>query len=83
MVCYKTAYHADPQYAKDPAEVTSDWRDAPDSNPESTLIGTIYEGYPVDASFVVSSRGQLGLQGHRACPRALLPAPGRRRIRPG
>ena len=55
VVCYKTAYHADPEYAKDPAEVTSDWRDAPNSDPESTLIGTIYEGYPVDAPFVVSS----------------------------
>jgi len=55
VVCYKTAYREDPEYAKDPAEVTSDWRDAPNSDPESTLIGTIYEGYPVDAPFVVSS----------------------------
>jgi hypothetical protein len=55
VVCYKTAYHADPVYAKDPTEVTSDWREAPNSDPESTLIGTVYEGYPVDAPFVVSS----------------------------
>jgi N,N-dimethylformamidase beta subunit-like, C-terminal len=55
VVCYKTAYQQDPQYAKDPSEVTSDWREPPNSDPESTLIGTIYEGYPVDAPFVVSS----------------------------
>jgi hypothetical protein len=55
VVCYKTAYTEDPEYGKDPAEVTSDWRDAPNSAPESTLIGTMYEGYPVDAPFVVSS----------------------------
>jgi hypothetical protein len=55
VVCYKTAYRADPVYAKDPTEVTSDWREPPNSDPESTLIGTVYEGYPVDAPFVVSS----------------------------
>lgn len=55
VVCYKTAYLQDPMYGKNPAEVTSDWRDAPNPDPESSLIGTIYEGYPVDASFVVAS----------------------------
>jgi hypothetical protein len=57
VACYKTDYRADPMYAKDPTEVTSDWRETPNSDPESTLIGTIYEGYPVDAPFVVSSPG--------------------------
>ena len=55
VVCYKTAYTDDPLYRKDPTEVTSDWREPPNSDPESSLIGTIYEGYPCDASFVVSS----------------------------
>ena len=55
VVCYKSDYRADPEYAKDPSEVTSDWRSAPNSDPESSLIGTLYEGYPVDAPFVVSS----------------------------
>jgi hypothetical protein len=55
VVCYKSDYRADPLYAKDPAEVTSDWREPPNSDPESTLTGTIYEGYPVDAPLVVSS----------------------------
>jgi hypothetical protein len=57
VVCYKTDYTRDPMYGKDPTVVTSDWRDAPNPEPESSLIGTIYEGYPVDASFVVSSPG--------------------------
>jgi hypothetical protein len=35
--------------------VTSDWRDGPAPDPESSLIGTVYEGYPVNASFVVAS----------------------------
>jgi hypothetical protein len=55
VVCYKTSYTEDPMYREDPAEVTSDWREPPNSDPESSLIGTIYEGYPADASFVVSS----------------------------
>ena len=55
VVCYKTDYTQDPMYKKDPAEVTSDWREPPNSDPESSLIGTIYEGYPADAAFVVSS----------------------------
>jgi hypothetical protein len=55
VVCYKTDYTADPEYAKDPSEVTSDWREPPNSDPESSLIGTLYEGYPVDAPFVVYS----------------------------
>jgi hypothetical protein len=63
VVCYKTAYRDDPEYKKDPTEVTSDWRDAPNSDPESTLIGTIYEGYPVDAPLVVSSPRSWVYQG--------------------
>jgi hypothetical protein len=55
VVCYKTSYAADPMYGKDNAAVTSDWRDAPDPDPESSLIGTIYEGYPVNAAYVVAS----------------------------
>jgi hypothetical protein len=55
VVCYKTSYTEDPMYAKDPTEVTSDWREPPNSDPESSLIGTIYEGYPADAAYVVSS----------------------------
>ena len=55
IVCYKTAYTADPLYGKDDAAVTSDWRGAPHPDPESSLIGTIYEGYPANAAYVVAS----------------------------
>ncbi|MBV9383702.1 MAG: hypothetical protein JOY82_22285 [Streptosporangiaceae bacterium] len=55
IVCYKTSYPSDPMYGSDNAQVTSDWRDQPNPDPESSLIGTIYEGYPVDAAYVVSS----------------------------
>jgi hypothetical protein len=63
VVCYKTAYTRDPEYQKDSTEVTSDWRDAPSSEPESTLIGTLYEGYPVDAPLVVSAPHSWVYQG--------------------
>ena len=55
VVCYKTDYRADPMYGVHAALVTSDWREPPDPDPESSLIGTIYEGYPVDAPLVISS----------------------------
>jgi hypothetical protein len=63
VVCYKSDYHADPAYAADQSEVTSDWREPPNSDPESSLIGTIYEGYPVDAPFVVSAAGSWVYRG--------------------
>jgi hypothetical protein len=55
VVCYKSDYARDPMYGVHSALVTSDWRDGPDPDPESSLIGTSYEGYPVNAAFVVAS----------------------------
>jgi hypothetical protein len=55
IVCYKTSYELDPMYGKDNALVTSDWREPPNPDPESSLIGTLYEGYPAIADFVVHS----------------------------
>jgi hypothetical protein len=55
VICYKTSYTQDPMYGVDNALVTSDWREPPDPDPESSLIGTIYEGYPAVAPYVVSS----------------------------
>ncbi len=63
VVCYKTDYTQDPMYGKDDALVTSDWREPPHADPESSLIGTIYEGYPVDAAYVVSSPGSWVFKG--------------------
>ncbi|MFI5683137.1 N,N-dimethylformamidase beta subunit family domain-containing protein [Streptomyces sp. NPDC051636] len=57
VVCYKTAYRADPCYPARPALVTTDFRTAPAPDPESSLTGVLYEGYPVDAPYVVHSAG--------------------------
>jgi hypothetical protein len=53
VVCYKTAYDLDPLYGKQDALVTNDFRADPDPDPESSMTGVLYEGYPVDASYVV------------------------------
>jgi hypothetical protein len=55
LICYKTSYLQDPMYGKDNALVTSDWREPPHQDPESSLIGTLYESNPVDAAYVVAT----------------------------
>ncbi len=55
VVCYKTSYTEDPMYGKDDALVTGNWRDAPAPDPESSLIGTLYESYPANAAYRVAS----------------------------
>jgi hypothetical protein len=55
VICYKTSYTQDPMYGKDNALVTSDWREPPNPDPESSLTGVLYESNPVDASLVVAS----------------------------
>jgi len=55
VVCYKSSWTDDPMYGVHNALVTSDWRDGPDADPESSLIGTVYEGYPVNAPLVIAS----------------------------
>jgi len=55
VICYKTSYQLDPMYGKDNALVTSDWRDPPNPDPESSLIGTLYESNPTDAAYVVAT----------------------------
>jgi hypothetical protein len=42
-------------YGKNNALVTSDWREPPVPDPESSLTGTLYESNPVTADFVVAS----------------------------
>ncbi len=63
VICYKTSYPSDPLYGKDNALVTSDWRDGPDPEPESSLIGTSYEGYPAVAPYVVAAPDSWVLAG--------------------
>jgi hypothetical protein len=55
VICYKTSYTQDPMYGKNNALVTSDWREPPQPDPESSLTGTLYESNPVDAAYVVAS----------------------------
>src|SRR5215469_3937956 len=55
VICYKTSYWQDPMYGKDNALVTSDWREPPHPDPESSLTGTLYESNPTDAPYVVAS----------------------------
>jgi len=55
VICYKTSWTQDPMYGKDNALVTSDWRDPPHPDPESSVIGTLYEGFPTVADYVVVS----------------------------
>ncbi|MFI9252057.1 N,N-dimethylformamidase beta subunit family domain-containing protein [Streptomyces sp. NPDC053069] len=55
VVCYKTDYRADPCYGSQPALVTTDYRLPPAADPESSLTGVLYEGYPVDAPYVVQA----------------------------
>jgi len=53
VVCYKTS--TDPAAAANPALATTNFTSSPHPDPESSLTGTSYEGYPVDASYVVTS----------------------------
>jgi hypothetical protein len=55
VICYKTSYLEDPLYGVDNALVTNDFREPPDPDPESSLTGTLYEGFPAVADFVVAA----------------------------
>ncbi|MEU6663067.1 N,N-dimethylformamidase beta subunit family domain-containing protein [Streptomyces sp. NPDC046821] len=55
VVCYKSSFQSDPSYSKQPALVTTDFRESPAPDPESSLTGVLYEGYPTDAPYVVHS----------------------------
>ncbi|HZQ56703.1 MAG TPA: N,N-dimethylformamidase beta subunit family domain-containing protein [Acidimicrobiales bacterium] len=47
----------DPVLRTDPGEVTVSWRQAPVNQPESTLLGEMYECNPVHADMVVTDPG--------------------------
>jgi hypothetical protein len=53
VICYKTDVGQDPLYSADPALATTGYRLPPAPDPESRLTGVIYEGYPVDAAYVI------------------------------
>ena len=83
VACYKTSYADDPMYGHDDALVTSDWREPVSPDPESSLIGTLYESYPAQAAYVVASPSSWMLQGDRRPRRRVLPEPGGHRVPPG
>lgn len=55
VVCYKDDFRDDPVFPDSARahEVTTDFRAGPGAEPESDLTGVLYEGYPVDAPYVV------------------------------
>ncbi|MCY0922709.1 hypothetical protein OS965_31965 [Streptomyces sp. H27-G5] len=62
VVCYKSSYAQDPGFKRGhPATV--DFRSAPAAEPESSLLGVIYDGYPVDAPYVVTQPGHWLFEG--------------------
>ncbi|UGQ15045.1 hypothetical protein LO772_16645 [Yinghuangia sp. ASG 101] len=63
VVCWKTAFDDDPYLAAHPDMPTNDFRQAPAPDPESSLVGMLYEGFPVDAPYVVHSPGHWLFEG--------------------
>ncbi len=57
VVCYKTAFRSDPGFRDHREPPTNDFRLPPDAEPESSLTGVLYEGYPTDAPYVVIEPG--------------------------
>ncbi|MFD5751070.1 N,N-dimethylformamidase beta subunit family domain-containing protein [Streptomyces sp. NPDC127033] len=68
VVCYKTDYANDPYLVQHRTMVTTDFRQPPAADPESTLTGVLYEGFPVDAPYVVHSADHWVFEGTGARP---------------
>ncbi|MFI8101011.1 N,N-dimethylformamidase beta subunit family domain-containing protein [Streptomyces sp. NPDC086023] len=62
VVCYKDDYAADPGFRRGEPP-TNDFRSRPLPEPESSLLGVLYDGFPVDAPYVVSEAGHWLLAG--------------------
>lgn len=65
VVCYKTAYQDDPYYRRHRGMATTDFRVRPAADPESSLTGVLYEGYPTDAPYVVHNADHWLFEGTR------------------
>ncbi len=74
VICYKTDWPQDPMYGKDNALVTNDFRDPPHPDPESSVIGTIYESFPAVADYVVATPGAWMFAGTGAAKGTRFPA---------
>ncbi|MFJ6577041.1 N,N-dimethylformamidase beta subunit family domain-containing protein [Streptomyces sp. NPDC091368] len=62
MVCFKADYEADPGYRAG-LPPTTDFRRPPLPQPESELHGLMYDGFPVDAPYVVADPSHWLLAG--------------------
>ncbi|MQS17779.1 hypothetical protein F7Q99_37725 [Streptomyces kaniharaensis] len=62
VVCYKDAWAQDPGHRAG-APATTDFRVGPGADPESAMLGVIYDGYPVDAPYVVGSPDHWAFEG--------------------
>jgi hypothetical protein len=62
VIDYKSA-REDPLTAKNAADVTVNWRDPPNNNPESQLVGDFYQCNPVRADMVVVDPNNWLFQG--------------------
>jgi hypothetical protein len=72
VICYKSASE-DPAARTKPANSTQDWRLPPDPRPESTLVGVLYDCFPVNESFVVTDPGNWVFAGTRVRKGARFP----------
>lgn len=63
VVCYKTDYRLDPYLERHPVMATTDFRVGPGADPESSLTGVVYEGFPTDAPYRVENAGHWVFQG--------------------
>ncbi|MGW3498544.1 N,N-dimethylformamidase beta subunit family domain-containing protein [Streptomyces sp. NPDC001020] len=63
VVCYKSSVRSDPCYSTHPTLATTDFRQTPAADPESSLTGVLYEGYPTDAPYVVHAADQWVYEG--------------------
>ncbi|MFJ9609658.1 N,N-dimethylformamidase beta subunit family domain-containing protein [Kitasatospora sp. NPDC101176] len=62
VVCYKGAWAQDPGHLAG-APATTDFRADPGADPESSLLGVLYDGYPVDAPYVVRAADHWAFEG--------------------
>jgi hypothetical protein len=63
---YRSDAVLDPLRDSRPAEATSQFRDVPAPDPEQSVTGMMYECFPVDADFVVTSASWWGFRGTHA-----------------
>ena len=63
MTGYRDDAAVDPLRGSRPREATSRFRDAPASQPENAVTGMLYECYPVDADYIVTSPRWWGFAG--------------------